>query len=113
MRSLIPAIKMIARLKLVWANVSMKNAVIAVVGFVAMGLFIAFAQKRQRDERARLQGLLPAPGQIVTDDDVKRLAQAGEKITAIKFYRRIHGGGLKEAKDAVDKIAGARGDSIE
>jgi ribosomal protein L7/L12 len=87
----------------------MKNVLVAIIGFVALGLFIAFAQKRQRDERARMQGLLPAPGQIVTDDDVKRLAQAGEKITAIKFYRRIHGGGLKEAKDAVEAMASGQG----
>jgi ribosomal protein L7/L12 len=75
----------------------MKNAIIAVIGFVALGLLIAFAQRRQRDERARLQGLLPPQGQVPTDEDVKRLAQAGEKITAIKLYRQIHGGGLKEA----------------
>jgi ribosomal protein L7/L12 len=89
----------------------MENVILAVTGFVAVGLFIAFAQKRQKAEHIRLQGLLPSPGQIPTDGDVKRLAQAGEKITAIKIYRQIHGGGLKEAKDAVDKLAGGQGGS--
>jgi ribosomal protein L7/L12 len=84
----------------------MKKALVAIIVFVALGLFIAFVQKRHREERDRVQGLLPSSGQVPTDDDVKRLAGAGEKITAIKLYRRIHGVGLKEAKDAVDKMAG-------
>jgi len=84
----------------------MNDVILAVTGFVAVGLFIAFAQKRQKAEHIRLQGLLPSPGQVPTDEDVKRLAQAGEKIAAIKIYRRIHSGGLKEAKDAVEKMAG-------
>ena len=89
----------------------MNNVILAVIGFVAMGLFIGFAQKRQKAEHIRLQGLLPSPGQVPTDEDVKRLAQAGEKITAIKIYRQIHGGGLKEAKDAVEKMAIGQGGS--
>ena len=88
----------------------MSNVILAVTGFVAMGLVIAFAQKRQKAEHIRLQELLPSPGQIPTDEDVRRLAQAGEKITAIKIYRQIHHGGLKEAKEAVEKLAsGLRG----
>ena len=39
-----------------------------------------------------------------TMDDVRRLASAGQKIAAIKVYRRIHGASLKEAKDAVDAM---------
>ena len=82
----------------------MKNALIAAVAFAAIGLFIAFVQKRQRDEDARMSQLMPNPEQAPTDDDVKRLVEAGEKIMAIKVYRKIHGGGLKEAKDVVDKM---------
>jgi ribosomal protein L7/L12 len=29
----------------------------------------------------------------------------GHKIDAIKVYRRLHGVGLKEAKDAVERLA--------
>ena len=86
---------------------------IAVAGFVAMGLFIALAQKRQKAENIRLQGLLPSPGQVPTDEDVKRLAEAGEKISAIKIYRQIHGGGLKEAKEAVENLAKGPSGSVE
>jgi len=84
----------------------MKNAIIAIAGFVTMGVFIAFSQKRRREE-----GLLPQenlPKEIErapTDDNVQRLIAAGKKIEAIKMYRKIHRGGLKEAKDAVEKSA--------
>lgn len=37
--------------------------------------------------------------------EVARLVQAGNKIEAIKLYRQLTGLGLKEAKDAVEKIA--------
>jgi len=82
----------------------MKNAVIAVVGFVAMGLFVALAQRRQREEISRPRENLPDTGQAPTDDDVKRLVETGQKIEAIKLYREIHHVGLKEAKDEVDKM---------
>lgn len=83
----------------------MKNAIFAAIGFVALGLFIALFQKRRRDEEIpRIQEDLPNVGNAPTDDDVKRLVEAGRQIDAIKLYRRIHGTGLKEAKDAVDKI---------
>jgi ribosomal protein L7/L12 len=85
----------------------MTNAIVAAIGFVVMGLFIAFAQKRRREEYPRGGEDLPALGKTATDDEVKRLAQAGQRIEAIKLHRQIHGTGLKESKDAVDKIAGA------
>ncbi|RLV04450.1 hypothetical protein CTZ27_10885 [Streptomyces griseocarneus] len=37
---------------------------------------------------------------------VAELARGGETIKAIKAYREITGDGLKEAKDAVDRMAG-------
>ena len=37
--------------------------------------------------------------------EVENLARAGDKITAIKLYRKLTGVGLKEAKDAVEKLA--------
>ena len=43
---------------------------------------------------------------IPTEDDVKRLAKAGEMILAINAYRQIHGVGAKRAKDAVEELAG-------
>ncbi|MFC0431609.1 50S ribosomal protein L7/L12 [Kutzneria buriramensis] len=38
------------------------------------------------------------------DQDVVLLARAGRKIEAIKRYRELTGVGLKEAKDAVERI---------
>ncbi|WNM28996.1 ribosomal protein L7/L12 [Streptomyces sp. Li-HN-5-11] len=38
-------------------------------------------------------------------DEVAGLARAGRKIEAIKAYREATGAGLKEAKDAVDRLA--------
>jgi ribosomal protein L7/L12 len=37
-------------------------------------------------------------------DDVVALARGGNKIEAIKRYRELTGVGLREAKDAVDRI---------
>ncbi|MGW4323430.1 ribosomal protein L7/L12 [Streptomyces sp. NPDC004684] len=37
-------------------------------------------------------------------DEVAGLARAGRTIEAIKTYREITGAGLKEAKDAVDRM---------
>ena len=44
--------------------------------------------------------------QTHTDEEVKRLASLGEMISAIKLYRQIHNVGLKQAKDAVEALAG-------
>lgn len=38
------------------------------------------------------------------NEAIVELVIAGKKIEAIKLYREVHGVGLKEAKDAVDKI---------
>lgn len=45
-----------------------------------------------------------------TEADLHRLLDAGRKIEAIKLYRQLHGVGLKEAKEAVERIA--RGQSL-
>ncbi|MFI1165035.1 ribosomal protein L7/L12 [Streptomyces sp. NPDC020801] len=38
-------------------------------------------------------------------DEVTGLVRAGKRIEAIKVYREATGAGLKEAKEAVDRIA--------
>ena len=45
-----------------------------------------------------------SPPAGTTNDDIRNLAQQGHKIQAIKWYRAIHGVGLKEAKDAVEEM---------
>ncbi|MBB5894639.1 ribosomal protein L7/L12 [Kutzneria kofuensis] len=51
---------------------------------------------------------VPQPGlagpDLAVDQDVVALARAGRKIEAIKRYRELTGVGLKEAKDAVERI---------
>ena len=39
-----------------------------------------------------------------TDADILREARSGNKILAVKWYRSLYGVGLKEAKDAVEKM---------
>lgn len=38
-------------------------------------------------------------------EDIASLARSGKKIAAIKAYRQMHGVGLREAKEAVERIA--------
>ena len=40
-----------------------------------------------------------------TEGDITRLLTGGHKIDAIKVYRRLHDVDLKEAKEAVERIA--------
>ena len=82
------------------------NTVILIVLSLAIILWaIVSLVSRQQTPRLRSRGLLPEPGQISTLEDVKRLAAAGQTILAIKMYREIYAVGLKEAKDAVERMA--------
>jgi len=78
--------------------------ILAMAGFVAVGLFIAFILKL-RPIRRLPENVPNNTGQGSSDNEVRRLLAAGQKIEAIKLYRETYGTGLKEAKDAVDKIA--------
>ena len=70
---------------------------------IILGTIVSLVS-RQQTKRLRSLGLLPEPGQIPTVEHLKRLAAAGQKIQAIKMYREIYRVGLKEAKDAVEKL---------
>jgi ribosomal protein L7/L12 len=50
------------------------------------------------------QGETSEPPPNLTDDDILKIAQQGQKIEAIKLYRALYGVGLKDAKDAVEKM---------
>jgi hypothetical protein len=98
-------------------------AILELADFCGIGLLIAllagsstYALFRPRDE-ARLRRLErkldlilrhlniaePEPAAAAgLSEEVKRLADAGDKIGAIKLYREQTGLGLKDAKDAVD-----------
>jgi ribosomal protein L7/L12 len=48
------------------------------------------------------------PGEIPTEEDVKRLVSGEHKINAIKLYRELNPGvSLQEAKDRVEQMAAA------
>jgi ribosomal protein L7/L12 len=78
------------------------GAFIVIDALILLGILAS--ANRRRTEALRQQGLYPAPGKG-TDADVAKLLAAGRKIDAIKIYREIHGVGLKEAKEAVERMA--------
>ena len=51
--------------------------------------------------------IVPLPTEKISDDDIIRLASEGKKIQAIKWYRTLHEVGLKDAKEAVEKLTEA------
>jgi predicted Ser/Thr protein kinase len=70
---------------------------------IILGSAFSF-QSRQQIREARARGLWPALGELPTLDHVQRLAQAGEKILAIRLYRQIHHVSLADGKAAVEKL---------
>jgi len=68
--------------------------------------FVLQFHSRQQIQQARARGFWPQLGEFPTIEHVKRLAQAGEKILAIKLYRQIHGLSLADAKAVVDNLTG-------
>jgi hypothetical protein len=75
--------------------------------------YVLMHHSRQQIQRARAKGLWPQLGELPTLEHVKRLAQAGEKILAMKLYRQIHGVSLVDAKAVVEKLAGEAKSSVE
>ena len=89
---------------------AMSIGALGAVAAVATGALLLFKAKSdlQRSARlARARGLLPPPGRKATDEDVRKLIAAGEKILAIKLHREIHGTGLAESKVAVERMSRA------
>ena len=46
----------------------------------------------------------PEPPKNITEEDIQQLLQEGQKIQAIKLYRSLHNVGLKDAKNAVERM---------
>jgi ribosomal protein L7/L12 len=65
-------------------------------GFVILALLVWLLKPQSR-------AVVPVQGQG-TMDDVQRLVSEGQKIAAIKIYRRIHGASLREAKEAIEAM---------
>lgn len=75
---------------------------IFVIVFVAVMGWVIVSSRRALD-KARREGRYPQEGKG-TLTDVQRLVRSGDKILAIRLYREINKVGLKEAKDAVEKL---------
>lgn len=74
-----------------------------IAGAVLFLMFVILLFSNKQTAGLRSQGHYPEKGKA-SNEDVLRLLRSGEKIHAIKCYREIHGVGLKEAKEAVEKI---------
>jgi ribosomal protein L7/L12 len=83
----------------------LEAVVMSLVAIFVLAWEIGAIQTRQRIQRARARGVWPPLGQIPTDEDLKRLVKAGEKLLAIKMCRQIHNMGFTEAKAVVERLA--------
>jgi ribosomal protein L7/L12 len=66
---------------------------------LAVVALLAIAAMRRRGQSVPS---LDRDGVPPIDADIDRLIREGRKIEAIKIYRHLHGGDLKDAKDAVE-----------
>lgn len=87
----------------------LSETVLIVADLGVIGWAVARLTQRREVERARRLGLYPSVSRTPTLQDVQRLANAGEKILAIKLYREIHRVDLKTAKEAVERLVQAGG----
>ena len=69
---------------------------LAVVGLVVTLLAVVAVNSYK-------SGSPPPPD--LSDAQIYDLARNGKKLQAVKYYRQLHGVGLKEAKEAVEQIA--------
>jgi hypothetical protein len=76
--------------------------IVAVPFGLVLALTVLMLKSGSRLARARSRGILPPAGSC-SDADVAALMARGERHLAIRLYRELHGGGLKEARQAVDE----------
>jgi hypothetical protein len=86
------------------ANAGVLLAILPGIGILM--IVVVKLHSRRQLQQARERGLWPQSGEHPTLEHVKRLAQAGEKNLAIKLYHQVHNVSCKDARAAVDKLAG-------
>ncbi|MGW0083257.1 ribosomal protein L7/L12 [Streptomyces sp. NPDC003393] len=89
---------------LTWSAV----AVVVLAGVAGIESRISRADRRMARMERKLDLILDHLGLREEDlrlEEVTRLLRAGKRIEAVKVYREATGSGLKEAKDAVDRMA--------
>jgi ribosomal protein L7/L12 len=89
---------------LTWSAV----VVVVLAGVAGIESRISRADRRMARVERKLGLILDHLGLREEDprlEEVTRLLRAGKRIEAVKVYREATGSGLKEAKDAVDRMA--------
>ena len=81
-------------------------AVAFVIGFAAGWLLRGGTPASPAQPSASAPVARVPPAQALGDAELLRLVRGGNKIEAIKRYRAMTGSELKDAKDAVDRLAG-------
>ena len=82
------------------------NNLYGLVAVIAIGvvIWIVSVLTASFKEKSLIKsGILPDVANT-TDSDIKKLAQSGHKIWAIKRYREIHNVSLKEAKKKIEAM---------
>jgi ribosomal protein L7/L12 len=94
---------------MIWLNISdFLSTVLIVLGFY---LYSQFEEYRRRDHflEVKIDALIKHTG-IKFDDrtllavEVHQAIKAGQRLKAIRLYRKITGAGLKEASEIVDSF---------
>ncbi len=67
--------------------------------YIGIGIALVFTVAMLIGSKA-----VPAAPENVSDEDIRSLAKQGQKIQAIKWYRSLHGVGLKDAKQSVEQM---------
>jgi len=76
----------------------------AVLGFLTLAPTVLMLSSRSSLAEARRRGICPPAGSG-SDADVMALMARNEKRVAIRLFRELHGGGLKDARLAVEAMA--------
>lgn len=78
--------------------------VLAILVGLVLVMFLADAWTRGRVRRLQRRGIYPLAGEE-RHADVERLIRMGRRMEAIRVYRDVHGVGLKEAREVVDRLS--------
>src|SRR5262245_65196804 len=107
-RSLLPPIYWILAplgFYLVFASLRDGYYTLPVLGVVLGVAFFIYAWWVRREiTYAKKVGLYPRQEGLATLNDVRRLVEAGHPELAMRLYRAVQGGSIKDAKDAVDRM---------
>jgi hypothetical protein len=52
--------------------------------------------------------LQPAPPAGLSDDHIREELRKGNRLVAIRWYRTLHRVGLKDAKEAINRLGGGQ-----